>query len=191
MSRGISVFIVGVLMLSVASSSCKNGISKKIDAVFEKKYVSKEGNFKISFINPPKTSSEIIPYSEKNQSIPIHMFSDEVGTATYAVIYADYPAGMLKGIDANPQKVISGAKEGALNSLASSLGSYVVESQKDIEVNGYPGIIFKAKFENNLGVIYELVLVNNRLYQVRVFDEKDYPNKELADKFINSFEIVQ
>lgn len=184
---GLLTFCVGVL---ICTSSCKNGISKKFNAVFERKFESKEGKFKVSFPNPPKMSSEIIPYSADNLSIPIHMFLDEETTVKSAVIYADYPKGILKGIDMNEQRVLGGAKEGALNSLSSTMGSYIVQNQKDVVINSHPGIIFSAKFEKGLCVIYELVLVGDRLYQVRMFNEKDYPRKEISDKFFNSFELI-
>ena len=172
------------------AASCKDGLNKNIATVFEKKFESKEGNFKIAFPNPPKISSENIPYQSNNMTIPVHMFMDEETAIKAGVIYADYPAGILKGMDINTQKVLAGAKDGALNSLATEMGSYIIESEKNITVNGSEGIIFNAKFDNGLHVIYQLVLKQDRLYQIRMFNEKDYPSKEVSDKYFNSFEIT-
>ncbi len=180
---------ISLCILVITLGACKDGFKNKFAA--DNKFVSEEGKFKVSFPNTPKASSEVIPYTTGNFTIPIHMFLDEETPIKTAVIYADYPKGILKGTDNNAQKVLSGAKEGALGSLANNMGSYVVQSQKDIVVNEHPGIVFNAKFENGLCVIYELVLVNDRLYQVRMFTEKDYPKKEISDKFFNSFEITE
>jgi hypothetical protein len=188
MKKNIAIEITFCLLL-ITVVGCKDGFKNKFSR--ENKYISEEGKFKVNFPNPPKVSSEIIPYSAGNFTIPMHMFLDEETAVKTAVIYADYPKGILKGTDNNAQKVLSGAKEGALGSLAGNMGSYVVQSQKDIVVNDYPGIIFSAKFESGLCVIYQLVLVNDRLYQLRMFNEKEYPKKEISDKFFNSFEITE
>ena len=185
------LFSVFILSLLIFTSSCKEGFNKKLTNVFEKKYVSKEGKFKIAFPNTPKLSNEKIPYSTGNVTIPVYMFLDEEKPIKSAVIYADYPAGILKGIDIDAQKVLAGAKDGALSSMAASMGNYVVEGQKDVKVNDSPGIYFKARFENGLHVIYELVLVNDRLYQIRMLNEKEYPTNEVSDNFFNSFEIIK
>lgn len=190
MKKNNILVTVSSILLLLVGVSCKDGINKKIATVFEKKFESKEGSFKIAFVNPPKITSENIPYQSNNITIPVHMFMDEETPLKAGVIYADYPKGILKGIDVNAQKVLAGAKDGALNSLAADMGKYVIESEKNITVNGASGIIFSASFEKGLYVIYELVLKDDRLYQIRMFNEKNYPDKEISDKFFNSFEIT-
>lgn len=178
------LFASAILLLVVCS--CKNGNTKKLPGFFDNAFTSEEGNFKINFKNKPVHSSETIG----DMAISVHTFTDDCKTYETGVIYADYPKGALKGIDANEQKVLSGAKDGALSSLSSSMGSFIIEEQRDIQVKSYPGVLFKARFEKGLCVIYQLVLVKDRLYQIRMTSENNFPDNKISTDFFTSFDIL-
>jgi|688.fasta_scaffold22766_9 hypothetical protein len=180
----LNISIVAICIMLI--SSCKGDLSKKVGGVFQSKYESKEGKFKIKFPKEPKVSSEKYPSAVGEISVNTFMH-EETPNNIFTVVYADYPAGILKGSDNSAQKVLNGAKDGALKSF----GNCVVDSQKDIEVNGHPGILFKAHSDNNAFIIYQLILVDDRLYQVNIYNEKEYAKQDIADKFINSFEITE
>lgn len=147
----------------------------------DKKFFSQDGKFKILFESEPTAYSKYIPYEDGN--ILMNYFIYEKGiNLIYCISYADYPTSFTAG------KV----KEDILISLLNNYINYQragLEIQKQIQVNAYPGIYFKAN-NGDTFVFGEYVLRDNRLYQITITKEGGYPNDAEANAFLQSFELL-
>lgn len=146
-----------------------------------KKYFSQDGKFKILFEEEPTAYSHFIPYEEGK--VLMNYFIYEKGiNLIYCISYADYPASFIQG------KV----KE---DILILQLNNYInyqragLEVQKQVQVNSYPGIYFKAS-NGDTFVFGEYILRDNRLYQITVTKEGGYANDADANSFIQSLELL-
>jgi hypothetical protein len=86
----LNISIVAICIMLI--SSCKGDLSKKVGGVFQSKYESKEGKFKIKFPKEPKVSSEKYPSAVGEISVNTFMH-EETPNNIFTVVYADYPAG--------------------------------------------------------------------------------------------------
>lgn len=147
----------------------------------KKKFFNQDGQFRINFEGDPTSYAQDVPY--ENGKVRMHYFIYEKGiNLIYCISYADYPESFMKG------KV-------AADLLGDMLVLFVdskkagLETQKQINVNTWPGIYFKAS--NSDTFIYgEYILKNNRLYQLSVTKEGSYHNEADVNAFFNSLEIL-
>jgi hypothetical protein len=146
-----------------------------------KKFFSQDGQFKIQFEQEPSAFSQDIPY--EGGEIRMNSFIYEKGiNLIYCVSYADYPENFMK------DKV----SEDFLQQL---LVNYIdaqkagLESQKQISVNTFPGIYFKASNSDTF-VFGEYILKKNRLYQLTVTKEGGYHNEAEVNSFFQSLELL-
>ncbi len=148
----------------------------------QSKYTSEEGNFKIAFPSEPTVTTEAVP--TEIGDIQMKLFIYENGSdEAYMVAYSDYPQ---VAIDAGDRKeMLRGSKEGVAGNIAAT-----IEEEKDIEINGYPGVFFKAKGPE-FATVYKLFLVKNRLYQVGILKASAYPSDADTKGFLDSFELIR
>lgn len=146
------------------------------------KYTSEEGNFKISFPGEPTVTSEAVPTDIGDIQMKMFMYEKSREEA-YMVAYSDYPQ---EAVDAGDKKeMLQGSKEGVVGNIGAS-----VEEEKEIEIDGNPGVYFKAKGPE-FATVYKLYLVKNRLYQVGILKAASYPSDADIKGFLDSFELIR
>ncbi len=181
-----------VLFLGLASVSilgaCKGGWpskdSEKALKSSEKNYCNVDGNFSIAFPSTPTVTKEVVPTEAGDIAMNMCMY-EESKSKVYMVAYSDYPEGMIS--KSNAPEILEGSKNGALNSF----GRCTVEDESKIEKDGNPGVYFKAKSTENYHVIYHLYIVGNRLYQVGLLNDKEYPSKSEINDYFSSFKFLK
>lgn len=150
-----------------------------------KQYTSTEGRFTVLMPGTPKTERQ----TQNTQLGPINIQAFAVArqqeSVAYIVAYSDFPNNFVQ--KANIQKLLDGARDGALRAAQGKL-----LSQRNISLNGYPGREFE--FVNPVGLITKnrMYLVNGRLYQVIVVTKQDtqkYLSRSIAG-FLNSFKLL-
>lgn len=146
------------------------------------KYTSEDGKFKINFPGTPTVTSEAIPTEVGN--IDMKMFTyEKSATEVYMVAYSDYPSALVEASDA--ATLLEGAKSGAVSSQGA-----VIEEENAITVDGNPGILFKAK-AGSYYMYYKIFLVSNRLFQLVILRDGNYPEPEAVESYIDSFELIK
>lgn len=144
-------------------------------------YVSKDGKFKVKFPGTPEVTSQMVP----TDAGEIEMFTyiyEKSATEAYMVAYGDYPSALIDGAD--PYELLEASRDGALETSK-------IEDNKDMKVNGFPAIRTKAiDVEQNFYYIYEVILAKNRLYQVMIVRDGDYPSDSVVSDFVDDFEIT-
>lgn len=146
------------------------------------KYTSEEGNFKIAFPGEPTVTSEAVPTEIGDIQMKMYMYEKSRDEA-YMVAYSDYPQ---EAVDAGDKKeMLRGSKEGVVGNIAAT-----IEEEKDIEIDGNPGVFFKAKGPE-FATVYKLFLVKNRLYQIGILKAAAYPSDADVKGFLDSFELIR
>ncbi|MBE2246414.1 MAG: hypothetical protein IAE67_04100 [Candidatus Competibacteraceae bacterium] len=146
------------------------------------KFTTEEGNFKIAFPGEPTISNEKVPTEVGD--IDMHMYMYEKGyDEAYMVAFSDYPKELVDAGDKG--EMLQGSKEGVVSNISAKL-----EDEKKIEIDGHPGLFFKAKGPQ-FATVYKLFMVNNRLYQVGILRASDYPSDADTKSFLDSFELIR
>jgi len=146
------------------------------------KFTSEEGNFKIAFPGEPTVTSDAVPTEIGDIQMKMFMYEKSRDEA-YMVAYSDYPQ---EAVDAGDKKeMLQGSKEGVVENIAAT-----IEEEKEIEINGNPGIYFKAKGPE-FSTAYKLYLVKNRLYQIGILKAASYPSDAEIKGFLDSFELIR
>jgi hypothetical protein len=143
------------------------------------KYVSKDGNYSVGFPAKPTTTSN------KAGGVDLHIAIVEKGMGGFAVIHSDLPAEAVKA--AKPKDLLDGGQKGLIDNFKAK-----ISSTKDFEFGKqkYPAReLVGAKDATNLRI--QIILADNRLYQVFVVGPKDMVTSTDADAFFKSFEITK
>ncbi|PKP01960.1 MAG: hypothetical protein CVU11_13620 [Bacteroidetes bacterium HGW-Bacteroidetes-6] len=158
-----------------------NNDSDDARAEDEDYYVSKDGKFKVKFPGTPEVSSQMVP----TDAGEIEMFTyiyEKSATEAYMVAYGDYPSSLIDGSD--PKELLEASRDGALETSK-------IDGNEDLKVNGFPAIRTRAiDVEQNFYYIYEVILAKNRLYQVMIVRDGDYPSDSVVADFIDDFVIT-
>ncbi|MCX7743752.1 MAG: hypothetical protein N2167_04215 [Flavobacteriales bacterium] len=146
------------------------------------KYTSEEGNFKIAFPGEPTVTTESVPTEIGDIQMKMYMYEKGKDEA-YMVAYSDYPQEV---VDAGDKKeMLEGSKQGVVGNIGAT-----IEEENDIEINGNPGVYFKAKGPE-FATVYKLYLVKNRLYQIGILKAAAYPSDADIKGFLDSFELIR
>jgi hypothetical protein len=131
-----------------------------------------EPNRKSHIVNAPSGKVELIQYMSKNKDIP------------YAVMYADYPHNALVGLTSD--QLLDNARNGAVENVQGKLLCEVVISKAN-----YPGREITVKVEPNTVLTAQIILKDNRVYQLLVVTPSDKLFTSQRREFFNSFEILR
>ena len=145
------------------------------------KYYSKDGNFKVNFTGEPKVSNE--PIETEIGNIEMYMFMyEKSATEIEMIAYSDYPSAMIEA--SNPDDLLVGAKNGAINNLGAK-----ITSEEKIDFDGNPGYIFNGD-NGSYYLYYKIFLKGNRLYQIAIMRDGSTPTDEAIKNFVDSFELT-
>jgi hypothetical protein len=147
-------------------------------------YQSSGEDFQLRFPGPPKVSSAMIP-SPQGQIELITIAYDYSITKAYWASYSDYPTAIILSRPA--RQILQEAR----NSVVEGLGQGTqFEVLFDSVRQQYPSQRFRAR-DAHFHAVYELVLVNNRLYQLGVLRDGKYPQPADVEAFFNGFVLLQ
>lgn len=144
-------------------------------------FVSDEGNFSINFPGTPTEETQSVPTEVGNIEMVTFMY-EKSATEVYMVAYSDYPSALIEL--SNAKDLLGGAKDGALGTYGAT-----VSTEKDITVDGNPGMYFKANSDSYY-VTYEIYLVENRLYQIVILKDGAYATEDDYNKFTKTFKLL-
>jgi hypothetical protein len=148
-----------------------------------KPFTPKEGGFAISFPGKPEVSTSTT--TTELGEVEMHQFVAKRAKdkETYALIYCDLPADLVK--DADPEKLLDRLRDGG---AASVRGRPAKENKIKLDAN--PGRELEV---GGLGGtrLWRLYLVNGRLYQLIVTADSGRPSAERAKTFFGSFKLAK
>jgi len=146
------------------------------------KLSSEAGNFSIDI--PGKPQFITLPTTLVNNKLNIFSFSTSTPSVVYAVSYFDLPKEVIVK---NVAKIFFDAIR---DSTTIKDNSKVIE-ESSINFEKHSGRFFKLKKNTGAIINTKLYLVNQRLYIISVTMVDGQETKsELADKFLNSFELL-
>ncbi len=120
--------------------------------------------------------------------IPVHSFTGDRKGVTYLVAYTDYPAGLVRTVDA--QKLLEGGRDGAVQNM----GGTVIESHS-MALGTHPGLDFTATVKDDKGNLYtlsgRLYLVDMRVYEVLAFLPEGAKPSDEVTRFFASFDVIE
>lgn len=159
-----------------------------------KEYSSAEGRFNVSFPVPCKPNEIEGPVESKLGTIPMHIVLCVSPTATYSVLYNDFP------IDLNSpelvKKALDSAREGSLTRVAKEDPHIVKEL--DVAIEGHPGRFLQIELKGDAMVRVKYFVVGNRSYAVGAGTPKKQPQvidatnnyEAIATSFMDSFKLI-
>lgn len=143
-------------------------------------YVSREGGFTVRVPKPP--SYQTSEASTAVGSITVHTFVIEHGQMVYAVMYNDIPG--------NLPDVPEALADGRDGTLATAGEGAELVYEKDISIDGNPGLEFRINVPDPAGVYTaRMYVVGDRLYQVLAMSPAGVNADEAVFKFLDSFEL--
>jgi hypothetical protein len=133
------------------------------------------GNFSILMPGNPKVEVEnkIGPFGPYTSNL----LSEAKGGTTYLIGWTDYPTN----VSLNVQGEINATRD---NFLKSVNGKLIAE--KEISLDGHPGLEFTAEMNSKFYVISRIYVVGNRPYQILAVTQK-YSDQTNANRFLWSF----
>lgn len=145
--------------------------------------ISKKGLFSITFPGEPEYSAENVETAVGD--LIMHTYLHEASTdAAYMVAYIDYPADMVE--ESDNDVLLYAALEGALNSWGIELDDDKMETTWR---DNYKGYFYKAS-NNDTHAAYEVILRNNRLYQIAILQYGKSISKKTISSFFDSFKLL-
>lgn len=144
-------------------------------------FTSDAGKFTINFPGTPTEETQSVPTEVGNIEMVTFMY-EKSATEVYMVAYSDYPSALIEL--SNAKDLLGGAKDGALGTYGAT-----VSTEKDITIDGNPGMFFKANSDSYY-VTYEIYLVDNRLYQIVILKDGAYASESDYNKFTKTFKLL-
>jgi hypothetical protein len=155
------------------------GQDEKKDEKKSDKYSSKEGKYSVNFPGKPMVTSN------KAGGVDLHIAMVEQGGGGFGVIYSDLPADAAKSV--KPKALLDGGQKGLIDNFKAK-----ITTSKDFEFGKqkYPARELVAE-KDPINLRIQIILVDNRLYQLLVVGPKDIITGKDADAFLKSFEITR
>lgn len=181
---GAATFLVARSFTFVPDSATPQSVVCKTGTTLRADFESAEDGFAAAFPCTPvrTTSTASTPFGK----ITIVRYESEADGVNYAVSFVDYanlvPGGELPALVVN--FIIDGAKRGVLRSAHMDNPTYA-----DIKLGDYVGqSILASNAEQTLrGNVY---IIGKSTYQIVLTLPNDYHDPTAADKFLNSFRVV-
>ncbi len=152
-----------------------------------KTYSSTGGNFSVLAPDTLQETTQSVPSGSIN--VDMHLFTLQKGSEVFMLLYADYPADLIQAADADT--LLEGGVSGALNSMGATL-----VNKSDIKLADAPGKEFVGDIPAGKTLASggqfkaRAYLVQARLYAMIVAAPKGQDATADADKFLNSFKLI-
>tara|TARA_Y100000385_G_scaffold289886_1_gene360864 strand:+ start:2857 stop:3321 length:465 start_codon:yes stop_codon:yes gene_type:complete len=148
----------------------------------DKTFTAKDNSFQVAFEGEPTYSNQVIPKALGDVEMTSYMY-ERSSNEVHMVSFSDYEEAYV--YENEPMHLLTGGRDGALESL----GLKEVDTETVGELQGHMSVDFSAHNEQ-FYVVYKLVLVNNRLYQVAILKEEEAVDKKFAKAFMKSFRLL-
>ncbi len=145
-------------------------------------YRNRGEDFEIRFPGKPQVSSSMIP-SPQGQIELITISYDYSITKAYWASYSDYPTELISS--RLPIQILRDARQSVVEGLGQSTNFGDVS---DSVRQGYPSLRFRAR-DAHFHAVYELILVENRLFQLGVLRDGKFPQDQDVEAFFGSFAV--
>ncbi len=146
------------------------------------KLSSKEGRFYIMFPGEPEYSAEDVETAVGKLKMHTYLY-EESSDAAYMVAYIDYPDDLVD--ESDNDVLLDAALEGALGSWGIDVNKV---SKETTWHSGYKGIYCRES-NGDTYTAYEVMLVENRLYQIAILQYGKSISKKVLSSFFDSFEL--
>jgi hypothetical protein len=165
------------LVLAALTISLMLGVARAAEPW--KEFRSNEGGFAVSFPGTPKMTT-----SDPNQpGATSHSFYVNAGASSYVVIYADYEPGTLNGKD--PQGLFDSGRDNLIK------GNKVkIRVDRKFTLANHPARKIVLEAADGTIQIYNLYLVNDRIYEVISGGPKGFDKSADAKRFNDSFHFI-
>jgi len=140
---------------------------------------SPEGGFAVEMPAVPELARHIVETVVGPLDFTVH--SARLGSASYQIIWVEYPEGVIE----DPEAVLDAARDGAV----ARSGSRLVREER-IEIEGHPGREIELDVQGRIVGLDRLFLVGNRLYQILLAGDAGDLNSEEATRFLASFRLI-
>ena len=174
--KKIAGFAAGFIIVYVLIHVFKG--SDKLDQFQE--FRSDEGRFTVMMPGKPKTDNQTL--ESPVGKINMVMFTAGSSKAGCFVAYADYPEQLISSTD--PQKLLEGAKNGAIANVKGKL-----ISEASIDFHGFPAKEVNIEIPNKAFVTARFILTSPRFYELMFIAPKDIGHEDDIRQFFNSFKI--
>lgn len=146
-------------------------------------FVCENGGFSIIFPGAPEVTWDIVETDVGD--IDLYSYLYEISDAeAYMVAFGDYPEELIDR--ENPYEMLVSSREGALEDMDA-----VIEDEKQFEVNGFPAVrTYAIGQADNMYIVYQTAIANNRLYQIMMARDAEYPSTQNVSSFLDSFVIT-
>ncbi len=173
-------YAIGTVFLGVDTQNAPN---KPLNQPTEwKKFILGDNQFAVNFPTEPNRESQIV--NTPNGKVELIQYMSKKGDILYAVMYGDYPSKALVGMTS--EQLLDNGRDGAVENVQGKLLSEVIISKgihpgREITVKVEPGNIFSA----------QIVLKDNRVYQIMVVTRGDKLFTSMRREFFESFQILK
>jgi len=148
------------------------------------KLTSIKGKFFIMFPGEPDYSVEDVETAVGQLKMYTYLY-EESDDAAYMVAYIDYPEDMVE--ESDNDVLLNAALDGALGSW----GIDVEKAKKETTWHeGYKGI-YTRESNDDTHTVYEVILAENRLYQIAILQYGKSISKKSISSFYDSFVIKE
>jgi len=147
-----------------------------------KTFVSFDKSFTVEFPTEPSRGCDIV--NTPNGKIKIIEYISKSKGILYAVMYGDYPGSALSGL--TPEQILDVIKNHAIENVREK-----VLSEVSISKAGYPGREITVRVEPNMVLSTQIILKDNRFYQLLVITPRDKLFTSQIRRFFGSFKIAQ
>jgi len=145
-----------------------------------KEFRSDEGRFTVLMPGKPKAQNQTLDSPVGKVDMVMYMVgSRKVGCA---VAYADYPQQLINSTD--PQKILEGAKNGAVKNVSGRL-----VSETSIDFHGLPARDVVIEVPNKAFITARFILVGPRFYELMFIAQTDKGHEQDISRFFDSFAI--
>jgi hypothetical protein len=140
---------------------------------------SPEGGFEVEMPAVPELARHTVETVLGPLEFTVH--SARLGSASYQIIWVEYPEGAIEDQEA----VLDAARDGAV----ARSGSRLVR-EESIEVEGHPGREIELDVQGRIVGLDRLFLVGNRLYQILLAGDPGSLHSAEALRFLASFRLI-
>lgn len=182
MNRKILRFFIIVLVIMIASSKSSYVYSQNTWQPHQL------GNRAFEVLVPGEPEEQVQNITTASGVLTMHMYAYEspqgAENLVYMAMYVDYPPEQVSSDykDKVPE-FFRNAVNGAVNNVKGTL-----LSEKDVEINGYPGKQTQIVYQNGVIIINMLqYLVGSRTYILQVITLKEKQGNKSITKFFESF----
>ncbi|MCU0348295.1 MAG: hypothetical protein MUC59_15240 [Saprospiraceae bacterium] len=147
-------------------------------------------DYSIEFPSQPIHESQLAPSEIGDLKLDIRLFEvveiEQDDNYVYGIISTEYPAGTAHSDDKPAHASIF---EHAVNGAVTNVDGKLL-SNKEVEINGYPGRDFRIDFQNGLAVIrMKAYLVKNKLFILQTICDPKKEGNISAERFFSSFKL--